>query len=225
MFRDRIDAADRLAGALRHLRGSNPLILAIPRGGVPMGAIVAAALGGELDIVLVRKLPAPGNPEYAIGAVGEDGAVYCSPEMRAIYGSDYVDQAAQEQVQRLQTRRAMYTPVRTSVDPEGRVTVVVDDGSATGATMAMALRSAHARHPRRLIAALAVAPPEVIRDLETLTDEVVCLESPEHLMAVGQFFTDFSQVNDEAVVQALRQAAQAGLLQTPDETSRPARQP
>ncbi|MDR5901936.1 phosphoribosyltransferase [Halomonas icarae] len=208
MFQHRRDAAERLATRLSHLRGLHPLVLAIPRGGVPMGRVIADALQGELDVVLVRKIGAPGNPEYAIGAVSEDGSVHLEEEARHCQEA-WLAGAIARQRELIEERRRRYTPVRNPIDPADRIVVVVDDGSATGATMAAALAILRQRHPTRLIAALGVAPPDTVARLETLADEVVCVAVPERFAAVGQFFTDFNQVSDDEV-EALLAAGEAG---------------
>lgn len=202
MFRNRREAAERLAERLSHLAGQHPLVLAIPRGGAPMGRVIADALDGELDVVLVRKVGAPGNPEFAIGAVSEDGSVYLEEEARHC-----PDEVLAEEIERqrelIAERRRRYTPVRAPIDPRGRTVVVIDDGSATGATMAAALTTLRQRAPARLIAAIGVAPPDTVERLAALADEVVCLEAPRHFRAVGQFFVDFGQVEDDEVIALL----------------------
>ncbi|QFU02810.1 Putative phosphoribosyl transferase [Halomonas sp. THAF5a] len=206
MFRDRLEAADRLVDRLADLKTEKPLILAIPRGAVPMGRRMADALDGELDVVLVRKVGAPGNPEYAIGAVDESGRVALEPSA-GHYREDAVNREVERQRALIEERRRRYTPVRAAIDPGGRVVVVVDDGSATGATMAAALGALRDRGPRRLIAALGAAPPDTVARLEGLADEVVCLEVSPHFRAVGQFFADFGQVEDEEVIALLGREA------------------
>ncbi|SEL68175.1 phosphoribosyltransferase [Halomonas daqiaonensis] len=203
MFRDRLDAAERIAQRLSHLKGHDPLILAIPRGAVPMGRLIADALEGDLDVVLVRKLGAPGNPEYAIGAVSEDGNVALEEIARHHFREEAVNRETERQRALLEERRRRYTPVRAPIDPEGRTVVVVDDGSATGATMAAALSTLRSRGPQTLIAAMGAAPPDTVARLETLADEVVCLEVSSNFQAVGQFFADFAQVEDEEVIKLL----------------------
>lgn len=217
MFRNRTDAARRLATRLRPLAGEDPLILAVPRGGVPMGSVLAHELDGDLDVLLVRKVPAPGNPEYAVGAVSEDGTLYAPAEATARYGDDYLRQAAAEQADVLRKRRQRYTPARQPIDPAGRVAIVVDDGCATGATMEAALAVLNKRRPGRTIVALGAAPPDVVSRLETLADNVVCLEVTPDFGAVGQFYADFSQVSDDEVVSLLQRA---GTHQPPDPAAR-----
>jgi len=202
MFRDRLDAAEQLASRLSHLKGHDPLILAIPRGAVPMGRLIADALEGDLDVVLVRKVGAPGNPEFAIGAVSEDGSVALE-ETAKHYREEAVNREIQEQRELLEERRQRYTPVRAPIDPKGRTVVVVDDGSATGATMAAALSTLQSRGPQTLIAAMGAAPPDTVARLEPLVDEVVCLEIDRDFRAVGQYFAEFGQVEEDEVIELL----------------------
>jgi len=204
VFRDREEAARMLAERLDEYRGRNPLILAVPRGAVPMGRILADALEGELDVVLVRKLGAPGNPELAIGSVTEDGDVSVSRFAWEIgVTREDVDQEAAEQLEVLRSRRRHYTPIRSPVDPASRVVIVVDDGVATGATLLGALAALRKRAPAELVVAVGVAPAQTLARLRQAADRVVCLATPEPFLAVGQFFRDFDQVSDEEVMRIL----------------------
>ena len=204
-FQDRQEAAGKLVQALAGYRGQNPLVLAVPRGAVPMGRVITDALDGELDVVLVRKLGAPGNPELAVGSVDEGGHMYIAEHARAMGISDsYLEHEKQAQIETMRQRRAQYTPVRAPINPAGRVVIVVDDGLATGSTMIAALRAVRARKPKKLIAAVAVAPPETLVRMRPEADDVVCLHAPESFYAVGQFFVDFPQVSDTEVIATLQ---------------------
>ena len=204
-FRNRAEAAHMLAERLSVYKGRNPLVLAIPRGAVPMARILADALGGEMDVVLVRKLGAPMNPEFAVGSVDESGWAYVA-DYAASVGADavYIEAEKQRQLEVMRKRRAQYTTARAPIDPAGRIVIVVDDGLATGSTMISALHALRARKPARLVAAVPVSPPDTLRKVEKLADETVCLEVPEYFMAVGQFYREFPQVEDDEVVRLLR---------------------
>lgn len=205
MFTDRIDAAERLADALWHYRDRNALVLAIPRGAVPMGAVLARRLQAQLDVVLVRKLRAPEAPEYAVGAIDETGWAYVTPYAEAAGATpEYLEEEKRTRLAELRRRRSLYSSGRPAIDPGGRVTIVVDDGLATGATMIAALHSVRARHPARLVCAVPVAAPDSLEGVRPYADEVVCLHAPAGFSAVGQFYLSFPQVEDEEVVALLR---------------------
>lgn len=207
LFKNREYAAHLLAEKLVSYRTKNALVLGIPRGAVPMARIIAEALGGELDVVLVRKLGAPGQPELAIGAVDEAGHVYLSDYVSELGVSpDYIKVETEKQLATLRERRAMYTPFRPPIDPSGRIVIVVDNGIATGATMIAALRAVREKSPVELIAAVAVAPPRTVSRLAKDADRVVCLKMPADFYSVGQYFEDFSQVTDEDVIEILRES-------------------
>jgi len=207
-FKDREEAAKQLAGRLTAYRGQKPLILGVPRGAVPMARIIADALEGELDVVLVRKLRAPGQPELAIGAVDEAGSILKGSYFD-VADEEYLRDEIRTQQGVIRARREMYTRAQKAIDPPGRIVVIVDDGIATGSSMLAAIRSVRARKPRKLIVAIGVAPAQSLRQIEAEADEVLCLHAPADFYAVGQFFDDFSEVTDDMVVTALSRAARA----------------
>lgn len=189
---------------LRQYKGRNPLILAIPRGAVPMGKVVADLLDGELDIVLVHKLGAPFNQEYAIGAIDETGWTYINPRAEMVDATDaYLKVEKSRQLQVLKKRRAQYTPFRQPIDPKGRIAIIVDDGLATGATMIAALHATRAKQPAELVCAVPVAAPGSLAQIVPLADKVVCVFSPSNFQAVGQFYRHFPQIDDEEVIEIL----------------------
>lgn len=201
-FRDREDAGRRLADALEAYRGQHPLVLAIPRGGVPLGRIVADRLGGDLDVVLVRKLGAQGHPEFAIGAVDEAGTITLNaPPPGQCPDTDYVYSEARRQFALLRERRQRYGADHANA--AGRIAIVVDDGLATGATMAAALQAVRSQQPARLVCAVPVAARDSLDAVRRFADDVVCLATPWPFLAVGDHYRDFAQVSDETVAAAL----------------------
>lgn len=208
-FRNREEAASRLADRLNQYRGQHPIVLGIPRGGVPMARIVADRLGGDLDVMLVHKLRAPFQRELAIGSVDEGGRVYLNPFAKELdLDERTLDAEKAEQLATLKARRARYTSVRPPLALAGRTVILVDDGLATGATAIAAVRAARAQRAGRIVVAVAVAPPATVTQLLGEADEVVCLHAPASFSAVGQFFADFSEVTDDDVVTLLAAAPQ-----------------
>ena len=215
MFKDRLDAAQQLTQVLMKYRNQNPLVLAIPRGAVPMGAWIAQALNGELDVLLVRKLRAPFQPEVAIGAVDETGLAYLLPHANTL-GLDpqYVKDEIKHQMKTLKTRRQAYSEIRPPIAIQGRVVIVVDDGLATGATMMSALKATRQKKPQRLVCAIPVASPEALQKVKPLADETLCLSAPEDFVAVAQFYSQFPQVEDAQVLAFLQASAKSGSEKT-----------
>jgi len=212
LYLDRKDAGKALAKALKkeldeESPSARPLVLAIPRGGVPIGRDVADALDAELDIVVPRKLGAEGNPEYAIGAVMQDGTVYLNPEALRITGAshDYIEAEKAREMKEAARRLDAYRGRRTEPVLSGRVVIVVDDGIATGATMVAALRWVRSRGARVVVAAAPVAPPSTVEELRQEADRVVCPLTPEPFYAIGAFYESFGQVSDEEVEEILRE--------------------
>jgi putative phosphoribosyl transferase len=204
-FRNRQHAAQLLIERLRTAyQNKSPLVLGVPRGAVPMAKLIADALGGELDVVLVHKLSHPEQPELAIGAIDEIGNAFVT-EWAADVDPRYLEAEKKHQLDLLRRRRARYTPFRAPLDPAGRIVIVVDDGVATGSTMTAALRAIRAKHPKTLVGAVAVASQGAARAMLGECDDLVCLAVPTDFYAVGQFFDDFTQVTDEDVVEMLRQ--------------------
>ncbi|GGM94930.1 phosphoribosyltransferase [Thermus composti] len=205
-FRDRREAGARLAEALKPLGLEAPVVLGVPRGGVVVADEVARRLGGELDVILVRKVGAPGNPEFALGAVGENGALVLRPYAFQYADESYLEREAARQKDVLRKRAARYRKVRPKVPLKGRDVVLVDDGVATGSTMEAALSVVLAEGPRRVVVAVPVGSPEALERLKERA-EVVALHAPPDFAAVGAYYLDFSEVTDEDVEALLLQWA------------------
>jgi putative phosphoribosyl transferase len=201
-FVDRRDAGERLAPMLAHLQPLNPIVLGLPRGGVPVAAIVADALDAPLDVIVVRKLGAPSQPEYAIGAVGEDGVRVLDGVAIGILGVGVERVAALERAEReeLARRAALFRSGRPRLDLTGRTAIIVDDGVATGATAAAACRVAWALGAETVILAVPVAPREWREGLRDEADELIAVETHAPFHAVGMWYSDFRQTTDDEVV-------------------------
>lgn len=204
-FDDRRDAGRRLAQLLLPLAGEDPVVVALPRGGVPVAREVADTLGAPLEVLAVRKLGAPHNPEYGIGAIAEDGTRVFDPEALAVLGINggELDTIVARESAELERRVEAYRGGRSLLPLAGRTVIVVDDGVATGVTDTAALRAIRRRGPSRLVLAVPICAPDSLVRLEGEADEVFCLLAPPQLYGVGQWYRDFSQVSDEEVIEAL----------------------
>ncbi len=206
-FRNRVEAGRKLAAALAQYRDQRPVVLALPRGGVPVAAEIASALDAPLDLILVRKVGVPYEPELAMGAVVDGGSsiVVRNEDVIRHAGIEEADFQAvcDSQLVEIERRRLRYLGHRERVDVAGRTAIVVDDGIATGATVRAALRATRMRNPKRLVLAVPVAPTESLAELQEETDDVVCLESHEVFGAIGYYYSDFRQITDEEVIEIL----------------------
>lgn len=206
-FLDRADAGRKLAGALERFRSRNPVVLALPRGGVPVGLEVARALGAPLDVIDARKLGAPGHEELAVGAIAP-GAVYVDRLLvrRLGVSAAYLEQITTAEGRELERRERLYRSGRAPLDVEGRVVILVDDGLATGATARAAVASLRQRRPAQVILAVPVGALETVARLREVADDVVCLETPPDFRAVSLAYGDFSPTSDAEVVSCLAAA-------------------
>ena len=205
MFQDRTDAGRKLAAMVSRLAKESPVVLALPRGGVPVAYEVAKQLGAPLDVWIVRKLGAPLQPEYGIGAIGEGGTCYVDWADAAEAGATraYVNALVERETAELQRRMRVYRGTRPRVDVRGRTVLLVDDGIATGRTVRAALADLRKLSPKRIVLATPVAANESLRELEGLADEVVCVEPTDALFAIGEWYADFRQTSDEEVSRLL----------------------
>jgi putative phosphoribosyl transferase len=210
-FRDRREAGRRLAEALLHLRDKSPVVLGLPRGGVPVAFEVAQALDAPLDVLIVRKLGVPHQPELGMGAVGEDGVRVLNPEV--IRGSGVTDEdIAQVEAREciaVEQRARLFRGARHGVSLAGRTAIIVDDGLATGGTARAAIQVARVHGADRVVLAVPVAPPDTVDALGSDADEVVCLESPEPFWAIGAWYGDFSPTVEREVIELLHEARKA----------------
>ena len=210
MFSNRIEAGRRLAAELGRFKDEHPVVLALPRGGVPVGVEIARALNAPLDLVLVRKIGAPFQPELAIGAVvdGSRPETVINREIVEAFEipESYLSEESARQLAEIERRRQRYLAGRERAEIAGHTAIVVDDGIATGATMLAALHATRRAGPKRLVLAVPVAPPDTIERLRGEVDEVVCLEMPRFFGAIGAFYRDFHQLGDDDVIRLLEEA-------------------
>ena len=210
MFTDRRDAGRLLAGLVADLNLADPVVYALPRGGVPVALEVARRLHAPLDLILVRKLGAPGFPEVAMGAVvdGENAQTIVNEDVFAETGADAagLGRARRRELAEIERRRTVYLGDRARVSPAGRVVVIVDDGLATGATAKAALAAVKRQGAARTVLAVPVAPDDVVDEMRRLADDVVVVQIPEQFWAIGQFYVDFHQLSDDETVTLLKEA-------------------
>ena len=206
-FEDRKEAGRLLAAALKGFRGKDKLVLGIPRGGMVVAGEIAGALNSGLDIVLSRKLGCPGNPELAIGSVGEDGRLFLNQDLAFRVGADetYIETEKARQLSEIKKRVQLFRQFKAKVPLEGKTVIVTDDGVATGSTMQAALWASGRENPKRLIAAVPVGAGESVRFLADYADEVIVLRLPGDLQAIGQFYRHFDQTSDEEVLEILKE--------------------
>ncbi len=224
MFADRADAGRQLAEALRHLKPEQPLLLALPRGGVSVAFEVAERLDAPLGLVLVRKLGAPFNPEFAVGAVadGADPVIILHDSALAMLDltRERLQPAIDRDLEEIRRRRAAYGEQAVLEDLAGRTVILVDDGIATGATMEAAIEWVRRRHPRRIVVAVPIGSPTTLEAIGETVDEVVCVNRSDWFSSVGSAYQDFAQVDDATVTELLRRAAGNRSAQTRDDEAR-----
>ncbi len=213
-FPDRASAGRLLAAEVAKLKPERPVVYALPRGGVPVALPIAEALGAPLDLLMVRKLGVPQQPELAAGAIvdGEVPGIVLNDEivLAARLSEAEIAEIVAAELKVIERRRALYLPDKLPISARDRTAIIVDDGIATGASVRAAIKAIRARQPRRVILAAPVAPPETLEDLRQLVDDIACLRAPKRFGAVGHFYDDFRQVTDEEVVRLLARAPAGG---------------
>jgi putative phosphoribosyl transferase len=218
LFRDRREAGRALATRLASYVGRpGVVVLALPRGGVPVGFEVAEALEAPLDVFLVRKLGFPGNEEFAMGAIASGGVRVVNEPLLRRYGIPpaAVSRIVEQEERELRRRERLYRGEREAIDLRGRTVIVVDDGLATGSSMQAAVKAVRSQQPKRVVVAVPVGPTDTIRDLARMADEVACVATPEPFLAVGRFYDDFGQVTDEEVARLLVEHAEGRKERSP----------
>ncbi len=205
LFRDRVEAGKKLAVALKDFKGKDVVVLAIPRGGVVVANEVAKALGAPLDIVVTRKIEAPGEPEYALGAVTQEGEVIMDRQAAESLGAgpEYLDSQIRQKREEVKERMVRFRGGAAYPHLEGKVVVIVDDGIATGSSVSAAVMSVKKRRPKEIVVAVPVAPSDAVETLSEDGNRVVCLETPGPFLAIGEFYGSFDQVEDEEVKRIL----------------------
>jgi len=204
-FSSRVEAGKLLADNIKNIVSAKSIVLGIPRGGIIVANEIAKKLKLQLDIVLSRKIGAPLNPEFAIGAVSEDGNIFTDEDIlrREKINKDYIERESKFQIQEIQRRIKKYRQVKEKISLKDKTVIITDDGVATGATMQAAAWSAQGDKPNKIIVALPVGPEDTLKRLKDSVDEVICLRVPDFFSAVGQFYADFPQIEDEEVLALL----------------------
>ncbi len=212
LFRDRNEAGQKLADKLHHFRGLEPLILAVPRGGVIVAEPVWSYLGGELDLIITRKIGAPDQPELAIGAVSGDGLIMLNDQLvsRLNVDYEYINKRAGKEQKEIRRRMTDYRGNQLMPEVDGRQVILIDDGVATGYTLLAALHSLQKKQPAKLMLAVPIGPADTFSVLDHEVDELIFIDAPAHFAAVGQFYRDFSQVDDQEVKIILEKAGRKG---------------
>ncbi len=209
-FNNREDAGRQLAERLARYRDEEPIVLALPRGGVPVGYEISHALQAPLDVFIARKLGAPGRPELAIGAIAQGGVrVLNTYTVQALgIAEEYLEQVAARETAEIERRLRLLRGDRPEPEVRGRTVILVDDGLATGATALAAIRALHRRAPRRLVLAVPVCAEQTAEDIRPEVDDLVCLKTPSNLLAISLWYRNFEQVPDEEVIELLERSAQ-----------------
>jgi len=224
-FQNRTDAGIQLAEQLMLYGPERPIVIALPRGGVPVGYQVAHRLGAELDIVIARKLGAPGHSELGIGAVAQGGAYYLNADLIAALGvpRSYVQKVAKTEMAEVDRRVRLYRGDQPPLQVQGRTVIVVDDGLATGSTMRAVIRALQMQRPQRLVLAVPVCAPDTAEEIAPEVDDLVCVAMPEQFTAVGAWYRDFAQTTDEEVIELLAHARRetGGETRSPEAWPRP----
>lgn len=204
MFKDRAEAGQLLAKELiQYKNKKDVLVLGIPRGGIVVAYEMAKALKAPLDIIVIKKIGFPGQEELALGAVGID-SYYLNEELSAGISEDYIKEHVKQKQQEVKKRYELFRGKKAMYSVKNKIVIVVDDGIATGATMIMAVQILKKQNPKKIVLAIPVAPPDTVKKLKTIADEVICLHAPVFFMAIGQFYHEFQQVEDEEAKQYLQ---------------------
>jgi putative phosphoribosyl transferase len=209
IFKDRKHAGEQLASQLTEYKGRKVVVLGIPRGGVVVGEEIARALGLPLDVIVTRKIGAPGNPEFAIGAIGPNDQIVLNEEVIKSYKipKEYLSGEIGKQGVEMERRERLFRKGKSPLDLGNKVVILTDDGIATGADVEVAIKAIKCQRPKKLILAVPVGPPETIEKFKKEVDELICLAIPSSFYAIGQFYQDFTQTSDEEVVKILRRSS------------------